>query len=384
MKKLSYLLLFAILFAACKSPKYSDLKDGLYAEFSTNKGAILVQLYAKDVPMTVANFLALVEGSHSRLTDSLKDKNFYEDVIFHRVVRNFVIQAGGFTSEGKKNVGYSFGDEFPTAKNGDLKFKHNDKGILSMANGGKATNNSQFFITHRSIPHLDGKHTVFGKTIVNSLQLKELKKKIKDSVQLKKSIDSLRMAVVNQIAVNDTIEDIKIIRIGEFANNFNSTSIFDRELASFSESEEELKNAAITVEKARYASYLLKKKRFLAKMDENNAKKTSSGLRILKLKKTTGQKVIDSKRLSIHYTLYTADGTKIKSTLKDNTPFECQLNDFNNPMITGFKEGVLLMREGEKARLFIPYYLGYGADKFGPFPAKSDLVFEVEVLKIKN
>ncbi|KGL63690.1 peptidylprolyl isomerase [Polaribacter sp. Hel1_85] len=383
MKSLKYLLVFAVILAACTPEKYSELNEGIYAEISTKKGDILLELYADDAPMTVANFVSLVEGTNSKLLDSFKGKNFYEGIIFHRVVNNFVIQGGGFTAKGRKNPGYVFGDEFPKSEDGNLLYRHDDKGILSMANGGPTTNNSQFFITHRPIPHLDGKHSVFGKTIINSLQLKDLKSKFKDSLQLEKAVDSLRMGVVNSIVQKDTILSIKIIKLGSKANSFNAAEVFDTQLEKLANSEKDLKKAEAEVEKARYATYLADKETFLAKMDEGKAEKTSSGLRILKLKKTSGKKVVDNKPLSINYTLYTADGKKIQSTSDSNgKPFVCQLNDEQRPMIAGFKEGVSKMREGEKVRLFIPYYLGYGEAKYGPFPAKSDLVFEIEVLKI--
>lgn len=383
MKNLKYLLLLTLVFASCKVAKYKSLEDGVYAEILTNKGEILVALYAEDVPMTVANFVSLVEGTNSKLIDSLQGKNFYEGIIFHRVVDNFVIQGGGFTANSRKAAGYVFGDEFPKKEDGDLMYRHDDKGIMSMANGGPTTNNSQFFITHRPIPHLDGKHTVFGKTTINSLQLKDLKSKSKDSLQLQKSIDSTRMAVVNSIVQKDTILTVKIIKIGDKAKSFNAAQVFDNQLDKFSNSLKDLKEAEEATEKARYDTYLVDKVAFLAKMDEGKAVKTSSGLKILKLKKTSGKKIVDHKPLTINYTLYTADGKKIQSTTDTNgKPFVCQLNDTKRPMIAGFNEGVKTMREGEKVRLFIPYYLGYGEQKYGPFPAKSDLVFEIEVLKI--
>ncbi|ARV13993.1 peptidylprolyl isomerase [Polaribacter sp. SA4-12] len=383
MKNLKYLIVIVVFLTACTPDKYKGLEDGVYAEILTNKGEVLLELYAENVPMTVANFVSLAEGTNSQLLDSLKGKKFYEGVIFHRVVPNFVIQGGGFTPEGRKNAGYVFGDEFPKSEDGDLMYRHNDAGILSMANGGPTTNNSQFFITHKPIPHLDGKHSVFGKTIINSIQLKELKSKIKDSLQLKKSIDSTRVAVVNSIVQNDTILSVKIIKLGAKAESFNAAEVFDTEFSKFATSEEDRKKAEEETEKARYANYLVEKEKFSAKMNETEAVKTSSGLRILKLKKTSGKKIVDTKPLTINYTLYTADGKKIQSTSDSNgKPFICQLNDQQRPMIAGFKEGVLTMREGEKVRLFIPYYLGYGEAKYGPFPAKSDLVFEIEVLKI--
>ena len=100
MKNLQYLVVFVVLLAACTSTpkKYKELNDGVYAEILTNKGEILVELYAENVPMTVANFVSLAEGTNSKLVDSLKGKDFYEGVIFHRVVDNFVIQGGGFTA----------------------------------------------------------------------------------------------------------------------------------------------------------------------------------------------------------------------------------------------------------------------------------------------
>ena len=363
--------------------KYKGLKNGIYAEITTNKGDILLELYAEDVPMTVANFVSLIEGSNSKLIDSLKSKNFYDGIIFHRVVPNFVIQAGGFSSRGRKDAGYVFGDEFPKNSDGNLIYRHDDAGILSMANGGPATNNSQFFITHKPIPHLDGKHSVFGKTIVNSIQLRELKSKFKDSIDLSKSVDSTRMAIVKSITQGDTILSVKIIKIGEKVERFNAAEVFDNEFNNFETSEEDRIRVEEETENARYSRYIVDKEKFSIKMNKEKALKTSSGLRILKLKKTSGKKIVDTKPLTLNYTLYTADGKRIQSTLDSKgKPFVCQLNDENRPMIAGFKEGVLSMREGEKVRLFIPYYLGYGEAQYGPFPAKSDLIFEIEVLKI--
>lgn len=382
MKKLLLFTFTTIFLSSCISEKYKGLKDGLYAEIETNKGAILLELYAEDVPKTVGNFVALVEGTNTQLPDSLKGENFYEGIIFHRVVNNFVIQGGGFTPNGRKSAGYLFGDEFPTDDNGDFIYKHNDQGVLSMANGGPTTNNSQFFITHRAIPHLNGKHSVFGKTVVNSVQLKQLQTKFKDSLQLKNAIDSTRMAVVNKIVQNDTIETINIIRIGSEAKDFNAAETFDEEVRSFNKSQEDKLSEEKKIEEVRYAKYLKDKTTFLAKMDVSKAIKTDSGLGILKLKETNGTKVVDYKQITADYTIYVADGKKIQSTENTGQPLVFQLNDEKKPMITGFKEGVLTLREGEKARLFIPYYIAFGEEKYGPFPSKADVVFEVEILKV--
>lgn len=372
----------AVFLSSCISEKYKNLEDGLYAEIETNKGQIFLELYAKEVPKTAGNFVALVEGTNSFLPDSLKGKNFYEGIIFHRVVNNFVIQGGGFTPEGRRSAGYLFGDEFPKDKNGDLLFKHDNFGVLSMANGGPTTNNSQFFITHRAIPHLDEKHSVFGKTTVNSNQIEALQLKYKDSLDLNKAIDSARMAVVRKIVQNDTIKTINIVRIGSFAKKFNAAETFAKEVAAFNKLQEQKNAIQKDSEEKRYAKYLAEKELFFGKMEILKAKETESGLSILKLKETNGKKVVDHKPITANYTIYLADGKKIQSTEDGGKPLVFQLNDEQRPMITGFKEGVLTLREGEKARLFIPYYIGFGEQKYGPFPAKSDLIFEVEILKV--
>jgi peptidyl-prolyl cis-trans isomerase B (cyclophilin B) len=111
----------------------------------TNKGDIEATLYATKAPMTVANFLNLAQ------------RGYYEGISFHRVIADFMIQGGDPTGTGGGGPGYKFGDEVGTG------LKHDAPGIFSMANAGPGTNGSQFFITHLPTPHLDGKHTVFGK-----------------------------------------------------------------------------------------------------------------------------------------------------------------------------------------------------------------------------
>tara|TARA_B110000114_G_scaffold22016_2_gene20967 strand:- start:4745 stop:5911 length:1167 start_codon:yes stop_codon:yes gene_type:complete len=388
MKQLIGIALFFILFISCIPAKYRGLKEGIYAEIVTNKGNILLELYTEKVPKTVANFVALVEGTNGKLLDSLKGKNFYEGIIFHRVVPNFVIQGGGFSSSGKKSAGYVFTDEFPRNEDGNLIYKHDDQGVFSMANGGKGTNNSQFFITHRAIPHLNGKHSVFGKTIINSLERKELQKKHTDSLQLKRAITLARMTVVNKIVQNDTINTVGIIRIGATAKNFNAAVVFAAEENKFKSAEEnsakEVEAKKEIAEEKRYATYLKKKIIFLEEKNESKARKTGTGLRVLMLKETSGKRVLASQKVTAKYTVFTADGKRVKSSDDLDKPTVFDLNDTSRPMISGLKEGILSLKEGEKARLFIPYMIGFGNKKFGPFPAKSDLVFEVEILKISK
>ncbi len=121
-----------------------DPKKSYSATFKTEKGDIVVKLFADKTPCTVNNFVFLATQS------------FYNDTIFHRVIANFMVQGGDPTGTGMGGPGYRFADEF------DRSLRHDQPGILSMANAGANTNGSQFFITHVPTPWLDGKHTVFG------------------------------------------------------------------------------------------------------------------------------------------------------------------------------------------------------------------------------
>lgn len=384
MKYLKLLLLIPFIFS-CNSAKYEGLKDGLYAEIQTNKGDILLELYYEDVPMTVASFVSLAEGNNEKVPDSIKGKKYYDGIRFHRVVNNFIIQAGDPTETGKGFPGYRFGDEFPVDENNEYLYTHNDYGILSMGNSGPDTNGSQFFITKTPSQHLDGKHAVFGKTIINSFQLKELKKQFSDTIKLQKAIDSLRLSVVNSIVQFDTIKTIKIIRIGDDAKKFDAPKVFEEEMVQFELGEEGRQKIKDAIEEKRYNEYLVNRNAFYAKLDESNAIKTASGLGFLVLKSNPkGQKVVDHKSIRAHFSLFLADGKKIQSTEDTGSPLVFRLDDKQRPMITGFAEGVRMMREGEKARLFVPYYIGFGEAAYGPFPAKSDLIFEVEILEIEK
>lgn len=140
------------------------------ARFDTAKGAITVNLFAKEAPTTVNNFVFLARDG------------FYDGVIFHRVIGDFMIQGGDPTGTGRGDPGYKWNDEA-----GALRLRHDSPGILSMANAGPNTNGSQFFITHTPTPHLDGKHAVFGKVA-----------------------DQASMDVVNAIRQGDQINTITI------------------------------------------------------------------------------------------------------------------------------------------------------------------------------
>ncbi len=117
------------------------------ATFDTDKGVIRIELFDDKTPKTVGNF------------ESLCEKKYYDGLTFHRVIADFMIQGGCPKGNGTGGPGYQFEDEFHP------ELKHDGPGVLSMANAGPNTNGSQFFITHLATPHLDGRHSVFGKVI---------------------------------------------------------------------------------------------------------------------------------------------------------------------------------------------------------------------------
>jgi len=126
-------------------PMVIDPAKHYSATISTDKGDIVVELFADRAPATVNNFVFLARDG------------YYDGVTFHRVIRDFMAQSGDPTGTGRGGPGYTFADEF------DPSLRHDGPGVLSMANAGPGTNGSQFFITHRATPHLDGKHAVFGR-----------------------------------------------------------------------------------------------------------------------------------------------------------------------------------------------------------------------------
>ena len=138
-----------------KKSDYKEDVERITAVFETNLGTFEVELYAKECPETVWNFINLAEGRQ----ETEKQGNFYDDLSFHRIIDGFMIQGGCPLGTGTGGPGYTFKDEF------DPSLRHDSEGILSMANAGPTTNGSQFFVTLVPTPHLDNRHSVFGKVV---------------------------------------------------------------------------------------------------------------------------------------------------------------------------------------------------------------------------
>ena len=309
-------------------------KEGMYAKIKTNKGDIMLELEFEKTPLTVANFVGLAEG---KIKNNKKEvgEPYYDGLKFHRVIADFMIQGGCPDGNGMGGPGYQFPDEIHP----DL--KHSGPGILSMANAGPGTNGSQFFITHKETPWLDGKHTVFGKVTEGQ-------------------------DVVDAIAQDDKIIEIDIIRKGENAKKFDSKAIFDKELEKLEKQAEE------KAKKAKEAIDALKK----------GAKVTSSGLAYKIIKKGTGAKAEAGKTVSVHYTGKLSNGTKFDSSYDRNQPIEFELG--RGRVIKGWDEGISLLNVGSKATFIIPPDLAYGArGAGGVIPPNATLIFDVELVEIK-
>lgn len=162
--------------------------DRATAVFNTSVGSFSIELFAKECPETVWNFINLAEGRQ----ETTKEGPFYNGLIFHRVIDNFMIQGGCPDSRGTGGPGYKFEDECHE----DL--RHDTEGVLSMANAGPGTNGSQFFITLVPTPHLDGRHTVFGK--------------VKEGMDVIKNIGKTATGMMDRPVEDITIESVTIER----------------------------------------------------------------------------------------------------------------------------------------------------------------------------
>src|SRR6476660_9619869 len=151
---------------------------GTYAIFETSQGNIVIRLLEKEAPKTVENFIGLVEGSKeftNEKTGNKEKRPFYDGLVFHRVIPEFMIQGGCPQGSGMGGPGYKFGDEFHPS------LKHSTKGKLSMANSGPGTNGSQFFITVAATPWLDNRHTIFGEVVEGQDVADKISKLARDS-----------------------------------------------------------------------------------------------------------------------------------------------------------------------------------------------------------
>ena len=330
----TFLTLALIFSTNINSINNNNMKEGMYAKFKTNKGDILLKLEFEKTPLTVANFVGLAEGV---IENNKKDLGtpYYDGLNFHRVIADFMIQGGCPQGTGSGDPGYKFPDEFHP----DL--KHDKGGVLSMANSGPTTNGSQFFITHKETPWLDGKHSVFGHVIEG-------------------------MDVVNKIEQGDVIEKLTIIREGSKAKSFDAKLVFNSALEEIKL--QEMRNKA--------------KSEAVLKDLQKGAKVTASGLSYKMIKIGNGIQAEKGKTVSVHYTGKLIDGTKFDSSYDRNEPIEFPLGE--GRVIPGWDEGIALLKVGDKATFIIPSNLAYGErGAGGVIPPNATLIFDVELMDVK-
>jgi len=320
----------------------ADLGEGVFANFKTTKGNIIVKLEYEKTPLTVTNFVGLAEGT--KKSNKAAGTPFYDGLVFHRVIPDFMIQGGDPQGTGSGGPGYQFPDEI------DSSLKHKGPGILSMANAGPGTNGSQFFITHTATSWLDGKHTVFGQVVKGQ-------------------------EVVNAIAQGDKIEKVKIHRIGKAAEQFKADQAsFDALLKK--QSEKELKKQAD-------ALALIQKEvdKYLADLETKHPGKIESsktGLKWVTLKAGTGAQPTKGKKIKVHYTGSLLNGQVFDSSRSRGTPIDFAIGI--GQVIPGWDEALLSMKKGEQRILVIPPDLAYGPGGYGPIPPNATLIFDVELI----
>ncbi len=365
-----------------KKPTPKAVDAGIFAEIDTDKGKIVLKLEHQKTPITVANFISLAEGTNTAVTDEKrKGKPFYDGLKFHRVIADFMIQGGDPQGNGSGGPGYAFKDEIVA----DL--KHNRPGILSMANSGPKTNGSQFFITHKETPWLDGKHTVFGNVVTGQ-------------------------DVVNAIKQDDVIKKITIVRKGADAKKFDAAKTFADYMAN--KAGDDAKEAAIAEENrkkqaeaeaakkaeynAKYGPVIAAKAKYLTET-KATATETATGLRYIITQKGSGKKPADGTTVYIHYAGYLEDGSLFDSSY-ETVNKECGKFDENRAkqngyqpfpfqygkkdgLIPGFIEGLSMMNFGDKALVYIPSKLGYGERGAGNvIPPNANIIFEIELLEM--
>jgi peptidyl-prolyl cis-trans isomerase A (cyclophilin A) len=284
----------------------------------------------------VCNFVALAEGK----MDVCEGKPFYNDLTFHRVIPDFMIQGGDPQGNGSGGPGYRFADEF------DPELRHDGPGVLSMANAGPGTNGSQFFITHKETPWLDDHHTVFGRVVAGQ-------------------------EVVDAIEQGDKIKTITIVRNGKAAKAFKTDQ------ATFTELSASAAEAAAAKAKAQRETDLA-----LIADKYPDLQTDANGVFFRIQKEGTGPKPTPGSTVQVNYTAMFLSGEVFDASANHGGPLEFPAGV--GQVIPGWDKTIIDMKTGENRMVIIPPELAYGERGAGGIiPPNAFLVFDIELTGIK-
>ena len=325
------LVIFTLLFSTFS---IANLDDGIYAHLTTSKGEITVELAYKKAPLTVTNFIALSEGT--KVSNKELGTRFYDGLVFHRVIDEFMIQGGDPKGNGTGGPGYMFADEFS-----DL--IHDRPGVLSMANSGPNTNGSQFFITHVPTPWLDGKHSVFGSVVEG-------------------------MDVVNSVKQGDILEAVRIERVGEEANQFAANE--DSFNALISKANENIL-ASLKLRQQDFESYV--------SSTYPNAKETDLGYFTRVSKQGDGVSPNKGQIVSVDIALKANTGEVMRAA---GSPIPFILG--NGEIISIIEENAQEMTIGEERTVIATYESVFGDAPSGNIPQDAFIIFDLILIAAED
>ena len=327
-------LLATLVVASGCADRTPDLPDGLYARIETSRGTIIARLEPERAPVTVMSFVGLAEGT---VDNSFRSGSpFYDGLTFHRVEPNFVVQGGDPNGTGTGGPGY----RFPTETHEEL--LHDSEGVLAMANSGPDTNGSQFYITLRPAPHLDGGYNVFGSVVDG-------------------------MDAVRSIQIGDVMRRVTILRIGETAQAYAaSTEAFDRLV------EELLERRAQEADATRAEA--------IARIEAqwpDAVEYGETGMYLTQIADGTGEPPAAGQPIGVHFVLSLVDGSQLESTRDRGEPY--RFNYLQQRLVEGLEIAIGTMGIGARIVVVVPPELGWGPAGIPPvIPANSYIVFDVE------
>jgi peptidyl-prolyl cis-trans isomerase A (cyclophilin A) len=322
---------------SCGKGGAAGFPDGLYARLTAAKGEVMIRLEYAKAPLTVGNFVGLAEGK----LDASKGKKYFDGLSFHRVVADFVVQTGDPKGDGSGGPGY----EFPNEIASDLKY--DSEGVVGMANAGPNTNGSQFFITMKAVPDLDGGYSIFGKVVKG-------------------------MEVVKQIAQGDKLLKVEILRNGSAARAFKSDqAAFNERLAPLAAA---IKKATDDKRAADIAAFTQRWPGLVA---------DAYGIYQKTLKPGSGTGPAKGQTVTVSYKGMFVDGKVFDQSDFHGGPVDFQVGI--GKIIPGWDKVVMQMKKGEKRMVVLPPELAYGSrgTPGGPIAPNTWLAFEVELVALK-